>query len=252
MRVLCIARLVGGLVGGERHELPLADLGGPKLPARGHGGTTLCAPAVDEEPVFHQPAHELLDLFLCRRGPGRVSAWVVGDHIEQPAVPALFARGDLALHEGLHPFGDLCRVLAGVVDAGDQDILDHDLASAADLAELEEDVLEFLHAPFFVEGHEFVADFVVGCVEREGEAELPPAVGLDLFFDPTKPIDASDGGDGDGGHRHRGTGLIREALDGAEDFIEVVEAKQGKKIMEEDALSMIMRAEKIIALLEAE
>jgi phospholipase/lecithinase/hemolysin len=47
-------------------------------------------------------------------------------------------------------------------------------------------------------------------------------------------------------------GKDADAVSKLEDFIEAVEAKQGKKIVEEDALSMIMRAEKIIALLEAE
>jgi phospholipase/lecithinase/hemolysin len=47
-------------------------------------------------------------------------------------------------------------------------------------------------------------------------------------------------------------GKDADAVSKLEDFIEAVEAKQGKKIQEDDALSMIMRAEKIIALLEAE
>ena len=47
-------------------------------------------------------------------------------------------------------------------------------------------------------------------------------------------------------------GKSADAVEKLEDFIEKVEAKQGNKIMAEDALSMTLRAEKIIALLEAE
>ncbi len=83
--------------------------------------------------------------------------------------------------------------------------------------------MKVLHGPFAVDGHELVADLVVGCVEREGETEFSPAWGLDLLLDSAESIDASDGGDGDGGHGDGGAGLVGQACDGAEDFIEVVE-----------------------------
>ena len=46
-------------------------------------------------------------------------------------------------------------------------------------------------------------------------------------------------------------GKDADAVSKLEDFIEAVEAKQGKKIMEDDALSLIKRAEQVIALLES-
>ena len=46
-------------------------------------------------------------------------------------------------------------------------------------------------------------------------------------------------------------GKSADATSKLEDFIEAVEAKQGKKIPEDEAASMIMRADKIIALLNA-
>jgi hypothetical protein len=57
----------------------------------------------------------------------------------------------------------------------------------------------------------------------------------------------------DGASQKLAVGKSADAASKLEDFIEKVQAMQGKGIiMEEDALSMIMRAEKIIALLEAE
>lgn len=47
-------------------------------------------------------------------------------------------------------------------------------------------------------------------------------------------------------------GKDADAVSKLEDFIKAVEAKQGKKIPQEDALSLIKRAEKIIALLDAQ
>lgn len=52
--------------------------------------------------------------------------------------------------------------------------------------------------------------------------------------------------------RKLANGNSEAAASKLEKFIEVVEAKQGKQIPEDDALSMIMRAEKIIALLDEE
>jgi outer membrane lipase/esterase len=46
-------------------------------------------------------------------------------------------------------------------------------------------------------------------------------------------------------------GKDTDAVSKLEDFIETVEGKQGKEIMEEDALSLIKRAEQVIALLES-
>jgi outer membrane lipase/esterase len=57
----------------------------------------------------------------------------------------------------------------------------------------------------------------------------------------------------DGASQKFAVGRSADAASKLEDFIEKVQAMQGKEIiMEKDALSMIMRAEKIIALLEAE
>ena len=63
-----------------------------------------------------------------------------------------FAGG--VFEEWFHPYGEFVGVLWFVVDTGDEDIFDHDLAAASDFSELLENVLELLHVPFFIDRHE--------------------------------------------------------------------------------------------------
>jgi len=197
-------------VGGLRAVGVASDVGVAELAAGGHEVSAVGDAALGEDAFGFERVDEGADGVFGGGFVGGEALGVVGDDVDDAG--EVFAEG-----------GDGFGVGGGVVGVFDEDVFDEEAGARGEGVGFE-GFFQGGEGHGLVDGHEGVAEVVVGGVEADGEAKVfegrfGVAEGRE-FFDA---VDAANGGDGDLGEGEVEAVGFGEDTEGLEEVVEVVE-----------------------------
>lgn len=122
-----------------------------------------------------------------------------------------------ACRQAAEVVGELSGVVGLVVEAGDENVLDEDVAACPDRVVGDGDS-ELVHRVCLIDGHDLRSDVVVGGIERDSEAHSLPTKQAESAY----AVATAGGRDGDAPAGDLVLAVFVKPFDGGDDVVEIV------------------------------